>query len=79
MLLRMLEKGMQIDEVIFCDTGMECDEMFAHIDKVKKNIGMDITVLKSEKTFEYYLLEHKKRSGKNKDLGYGFPRMMKNR
>ena len=79
MLLMMLEKNMQIDEIIFCDTGIEFDEMYAHVDKVKKNIGMDITVLKSEKTFEYYLFEHKKRSEKNKDIGYGFPRMMTNR
>ena len=79
MLLMMLEKNMQVDEIIFCDTGLEFDEMYEHIKEVKKYINRKITVLKADKTFEYYLLEHKKNSLKNNDLGYGFPRMMGNR
>lgn len=79
LLLMMIEKGIQIDEIIFCDTGVEFDEMYQHIEQVENYINRKITVLKSDKTFEYLLLEHQKKSGKNKDLGYGFPRMVNNR
>lgn len=70
MLLMMLEKNMQIDEIIFCDTGMEFPEMYEHIAEVGRMVDMEITVLKAEKTFEYYMLEHKKKNGK---VGYAWP------
>lgn len=75
MLLMMIEKGMKIDEIIMCDTGVEFPEMYDHIKKVEKYMGMPITILKADVTFEYLLLEHIKNSEKNKDLGYGFPSM----
>ncbi|KYH35856.1 hypothetical protein CLTEP_02490 [Clostridium tepidiprofundi DSM 19306] len=71
-LLMMAEKGMQIDEIIFCDTGMEFSAMYDHITAVKKYINRSITVLKAENSFEYMMLEHKKRNGK---VGYGWPDM----
>lgn len=79
MLLMMIEKGMQIDQILYCDTGVEFDEMYTHIKQVESYTGREITTLKSEKSFEYYLLEHIKKSEVNKQKGYGFPRMMKNR
>lgn len=36
MLLKMLEKNMTIDEIIFCDTGKDFPDMLDHIEKVKK-------------------------------------------
>ena len=33
MLLMMIEKGMKIDKVIFCDTGAEFPQMYEHIKK----------------------------------------------
>jgi 3'-phosphoadenosine 5'-phosphosulfate sulfotransferase (PAPS reductase)/FAD synthetase len=74
MLLMMIEKGMPIDEIIFCDTGMEFPEMYHHIEKVERYIGRSITVLKGKNTFEYYLIYHKKKSNYNA-TGHGFPRM----
>ena len=79
MLFMMMERKITIDEIIFCDTGMEFDGMYEHIDKVERDIDRKITRLKADKSFEYYLLYHKKKSAVNKDLGYGFPRMMTNR
>jgi len=38
MLLRMLENGMKIDEIIYCDTTKEFPNMIEHIEKVKKYI-----------------------------------------
>ncbi|MBR8702115.1 hypothetical protein IX317_001640 [Fusobacterium sp. DD29] len=74
MLLIMLKKGMKIDEIIFIDTGMEFPEMYEHIKQVEKYIKRKITVLKSEKSFEYYMFEHVKTKGKNKgQKGYSWP------
>jgi len=70
MLLMMLEKGMQIDEIVFCDTGMEFPDMYKHIKQVENYISREIIVLKAKHSFKYYLGCHKKRNGK---IGYGFP------
>lgn len=58
MLLRMVDEGWPIDEVLFCDTGLEFPAMYKHIDKVEEYIGMPITRLKADHSFEYYMLEH---------------------
>lgn len=80
MLLMMLEKGMQVDEIIFCDTGKEFPQMYEHIQKVQKLIkekyNKEITILKSEKSFDYYMFDHIKTKGKNKgEKGYGWATM----
>ncbi|WP_039227453.1 phosphoadenosine phosphosulfate reductase domain-containing protein [Clostridium novyi] len=73
MLLMMLEKDMQIDEIVCCDTGVEFPEMYEHIKKVEKYIKGSIKILKAKNNFEYMMLEHKKRNG---TLGYAWPSMM---
>lgn len=70
MLLMMVEKGMQIDDIVFCDTWMEFPSMYDHIARVEEYIGRQITVIKSEKSYEYYLSEHIKKNGQ---IGYGHP------
>lgn len=76
MLLIMLEKGMPVDEIIFCDTGKEFPAMYKHIAKVEQYIGRSITRLKADKSFDYYFSEYIKTTGKNKGTkGYGWPRM----
>ena len=77
MLLMMLEKGMQVDYILFCDTGLEFPQMYDHVQKVdeyiQKTYGKRITYLKPLKSFEYYLLEKEKTIGKNKGKhGYGW-------
>lgn len=73
MLLMMIEKGMQIDDIIFCDTGMEFPEMYEHIEKFKEYIKRPITMLKSDKSFEYYMFDHEKQRGSRKgEHGYGW-------
>ena len=62
MLLHMIELGMQIDEVLYCDTWMEFPAMERHVKRIKKLVedaGIKFTTLKSEKSFKYYLLEYK--------------------
>ena len=74
LLLKMIESGMQIDEIICCDTGVEFPEMYRHIERVKKYIDLPITTLKSEHTFEYLMFEYEKTKGKGKgDKGYSWP------
>jgi 3'-phosphoadenosine 5'-phosphosulfate sulfotransferase (PAPS reductase)/FAD synthetase len=57
MLLHMLELRMPVDEIIFCDTGVEFPAMYEHLDKVEQYIGRKITRLKWEHTYEYYLCD----------------------
>lgn len=57
MLLHMLELGMQVDEIIFCDTYMEFPEMIEHVNKVEKYIGRPITRLRAEHSFEWHMFE----------------------
>lgn len=74
MLLLLIEKDYPIDEIIMCDTGVEFAEMYEHIGKVKDMIELPITILKSERSFEYYMFDHVKTKGKNKgSKGYSFP------
>lgn len=77
MLLHMLELGMPVDEIIFCDTGVEFPQMYEHVDKVERYIGRKITRLKSDKSFEYFLLQHKvkARAPEAHTDGYSFPFM----
>lgn len=76
MLLMMLEKGMQVDEIIFCDTGMEFPQMYEHIDKVEQYIGRKITRLKAKNSFEYMMFEWVRTKGKRiGEKGYGWPTM----
>lgn len=77
MLLMMLEKGMRVDKVIFCDTGMEFPQMYEHIKKVDnyifENYGKKIEVIKEERGFNYWMFDHIKTKGKNKgERGYGW-------
>lgn len=48
LLCKMLEKGMKVDKIIFCDTGVEFPQMYDHIKKVRNYIGREITIVKSE-------------------------------
>lgn len=74
MLLMMLENGMQIDEIVFCDTGKEFPDMYHHIKQVENYIQRPITTIKFEKDFDYLMLKNIKTKGKSKgQAGYGWP------
>lgn len=66
MLLKMIEIGERIDEVIFCDTYKEYPAMYRHIEKVKAVVemaGIKFTTLKSEKPFDYFFFEYRDSKG----------------
>lgn len=76
MLLMMLDRGEHIDEIVTVDTGMEFPEMYDHLEKLQKQVGIPFTVLKAEKSFEYYLKDHELTRGKHAGQhGYGWARM----
>lgn len=52
MLLKMLELGMQVDVVLFCDTGLDFPEIEEHIRKVEQNTGITATRVRSEYSYE---------------------------
>jgi len=73
MLLMMLKKNMPIDEIVFCDTGMEFPGMYEHIHAVEYCINRPITRLKAKHSFEHYLGSIVKKRGKYKgEKGYGW-------
>lgn len=57
MLLHMIELGMQIDCILFCDTGLEFPDMYAHIDKVEQDIGREITRIRCDQSYEYLMFD----------------------
>ena len=76
-LLRMIELGEHIDEVIFCDSTVEFPTMYIHIQKLRelseKN-GIRFTTLVPEHDFEWWMFEkpvHSKKWGDH--YGYGWP------
>ena len=57
MLLRMIELGMPVDVILFCDTGLEFPELYEHIRKVEKYIGKTVTTIRADESFEYLFRE----------------------
>lgn len=78
LLLLMLEKGMQIDDVVYIEPmftdGMSADfpEMTEFIDKVEKHTGRKITRVRSGRTYRDVFYQVKKR-GNHVGTIYGFP------
>ena len=68
MLLRMLELNMRVDEIIFCDTGVEFPQMYDHLDKVERYIGRQITRLKAEHDFEFFMFRYRPKRRRNNSV-----------
>lgn len=77
MLLRMIELGEHIDEVVCCDVGKEFPAMYRHIDKVREIVekeSIKFTVLKADKPWDYWMFAHKPKvhNGNPSRNGYGW-------
>ncbi len=73
LMLMLIEKNYQIDEIVFSDTGMEFPQMYSHLDKLENHIDMEITRITPPKSFEYWMFDHIKTKGKHKGkVGYGW-------
>ena len=79
MLLRLLEEGRQVDEILFCDTGLEFPQMYDHLEKLERYIGRPITRLKAPYTFEQYFYEYQAQGDAalvtNRGLSWPSPRL----
>ena len=76
MVLRMIELGESLDEVMFCNTSMEFPAMLRHVEKVKqvvKAAGIKFTELRAEHDFEYYLAAYEVENRKPGNEFYGKP------
>ncbi len=74
MLLLMIEKGEQIDDVVFFDWGHEYPEMRIHLEKLESFTGMTITRLYPDHDWEFYRDEYIRKKGAWKGVkGYGLP------
>ena len=69
MLLHMVELNEQIDEVVFFDTGWEFPPMLKHIDQLEIVTGLNITRLKPERPFNYWLLDRPVKARKGPLVG----------
>lgn len=75
MFLMMLERGMQVDEVVNADTGMEFPAMAAHLRRVEERAGIPITYLRHPHGFEHMMFDHVRTKGKYAGVaGYGWAR-----
>lgn len=70
MLLKMVDEGMHIDEIVFIDSSVEFPAIYEHIRKVGLYVKRDIKTIKANHSYEYYLGTHVKRNGQ---VGYGHP------
>lgn len=78
MLIRALELGLKVDEIIFIDIrysdeiGGELPEMYDYINKIETYINRPIKRIKSQYTFlDYFYKEYER--GKREGTIYGFP------
>ena len=60
MLLEMIKRNEQIDEVVFFDTGWEFPQMLRHVEKIKvlvNELDIKFTTLHPKKTFDYLMFD----------------------
>lgn len=72
MTLELIERNEPLDEVLFCDTYKEFPAMYSHIKKVRQIIedaGMKFTIIKSEKSFDYYMFDHEPKRHNERLIG----------
>lgn len=75
MLLMMLERGMQVDEVVCADTGKEFPGMSDHLRRVEEYTGKTITFLRHPYGFDYLMFDYVLKKGERKgERGYGWAR-----
>lgn len=83
MVLRLIEEGWPLDEIVMFDTGWEFPEMYEHIARFEGFTGRKVTVLYPKKSFQHWLLKQEVvgRKGTHKGrvhrIGYGWPSPMR--
>lgn len=72
MLIKLIEEGVKIDQIVFANTGVELPGMIEYIKRVERYIGRKIDIVEGDITFDdwFYGINTK---GKNKGQRRGFP------
>jgi len=74
MLLILLERGEQIDDVVFFDWGKEYPQMYEHLHKLEEYTGLIITRLYPQHSWDFYHDDYLRVKGEWKGRrGYGDP------
>ena len=74
MVLEMLERNEPIHSIVYVDTHFEFPEMYDHIAKFEKYIGIEIVRLEFSTDFETLMTKRVIKRGKNAgQKGYGWP------
>lgn len=68
--LSLLDHGIDVDELVFFDGGWEWPQIYEQVEKMGKYLNRKITILKPEKSFEYWMYEKPCQIGNGK----GWPR-----
>lgn len=63
LLLMMLEKGMPVDDIVFFDGGWDFPQMYDHVRKIENYIGMKITRVYPNETFDHYMFNYQPMRG----------------
>lgn len=58
LLLRLLEEGKPVDDILFSDTGLEFPQMYEHLEKLEQYTGKAIIRLKPPHSFETFFYEY---------------------
>jgi 3'-phosphoadenosine 5'-phosphosulfate sulfotransferase (PAPS reductase)/FAD synthetase len=72
--LLLTEKEIEIEEIIFFDSGWEWDEIVVHNRDLEKYLNRKITRLKPENSFEWWMYEKEIDGPNYKNKGKGWPR-----
>ena len=73
MLLMMLDRGEQIDGIVFFDWGMEFPQMYEHLERLEDYIKMPIDRVYPKHEWDYYMFDHIHVRGKRKgEAGNGW-------
>jgi 3'-phosphoadenosine 5'-phosphosulfate sulfotransferase (PAPS reductase)/FAD synthetase len=72
MVILMLEQGMQVDDIIFADTGVEFPQIYEYIDRIEDYIERKITRLKPKKSWHDVFFQKRKKGDHAGEI-YAFP------
>ena len=79
MVLRAIEEGLPLDEIVMFDTGWEFPQMYDHIEKFEAFTGRKVTILKPQQSFEHWMFDRKviakkgDMKGQCRFVGLGWP------
>jgi len=76
MLIQLLERGVEIDNIVFADTGFEFPELYEYIKSVGEYIDREITILKPEKDLFKKWFYGKITRGEKEGRVRGFPKII---